>query len=126
MCSVGIRVQSQFEGDLIGENPAVASIGLEVLELPLADGVVVGDQMVDVTGQSRVAQGHGCFIGIAGRGIDRSGLYPGTRDPFLPRRKSGASADRCFGPTAAARCGSTCAYGRESWTSTWRRARSAT
>jgi hypothetical protein len=56
---LGERVQCQLEADLVDHDPAVAAAALEVLELSLHDGVVVGDEVVDVAGPGRVGQGHG-------------------------------------------------------------------
>jgi hypothetical protein len=60
------RVDGQLEGDLVDQDTAVAAAGLQVLELPVDDRVVVGDQVVDVAGLGRVLQGHGSLPGIDG------------------------------------------------------------
>jgi hypothetical protein len=51
-------VERQLEGDLVDQDPPVAAPGFEVLELPLDDCVVVGDQVVDIAGSGRVVQCH--------------------------------------------------------------------
>ncbi len=55
---LGEGVQRQLETDLVDQHPAVATAGLQMLELPLHDRVVVDDQVVDVAGQGGVAQAH--------------------------------------------------------------------
>jgi len=62
------RVDGQLEGDLVDQDTAVAAAGLQVLELPVDDRVVVGDQVVDVAGLGRVLQGHGSLPRDRGHG----------------------------------------------------------
>ncbi len=63
---LGERVQRELEADLVDQDAAVPAAGLEVLELALDDGVVVGDEVVDVAGQGLVGQGHFVSSGSVG------------------------------------------------------------
>jgi len=55
---LGEGVRRQLERDLVDHHPPVGPGGLQVLELALDDGVVVGDQVVDVTRLGLVLQRH--------------------------------------------------------------------
>lgn len=60
---LGVGVHRDVETHLVGQHPAVAAAGLEVLEQAVDDGVVIGDQVIDVAGQGLVRQRHG--IGVS-------------------------------------------------------------
>lgn len=52
----GEGMKRELETDLVHQCAAVSAAGLQMLEQALHDGVIIGNQMVDITGQSRVGK----------------------------------------------------------------------